>query len=195
MNGRLPNEKNIAGKCPVKQKNRQKPRPFPIPSSNETVASVSQDGRVRALSAGTANISATSGGLSAGCMVTVREEMPAPDFCVTTTGGTAGSNFNTQNYTKWSKPVKSCLFVDEDGYLTRAEFINGRLIRDIQHGRDLKRQRQYPGRTSTDGRVLCVRFLPVYCLREDEQQGNNASGTCHHWRKNVQSIRHWQSGF
>ena len=128
-------------------------------------------------------------------MVTVREEMPAPDFCVTTTGGTAGSNFNTQNYTKWSKPVKSCLFVDEDGYLTRAEFINGRLIRDIQHGRDLKRQRQYPGRTSTDGRVLCVRFLPVYCLREDEQQGNNASGTCHHWRKNVQSIRHWQSGF
>lgn len=99
-------------------------------TSDETVISVDQGGKVSALSAGTAMVRATAGGLSAECTVTVSGSQETRKFRLETSGGTASSNYNVQNYTKWSKPVKSYLFADSEGCLTRVEFINGKLIHE-----------------------------------------------------------------
>lgn len=97
-------------------------------SSNEGVASVDKNGRIKALSAGTATIKATAGEVSATCIVTVRGNQEAQNFRVETSKGTVSSNYNAQNYISASNPMKSYLFEDEEGYLTRAEFIDGKLI-------------------------------------------------------------------
>ena len=97
-------------------------------TSNAGIASVNKDGQVKALSAGTAKIKVTAGGLSAECIVMVRGDQAAQDFRVKASGGTASNNYNAQNYTKWSKPMNSYLFVDGEGYLIRVEFVNGKLI-------------------------------------------------------------------
>ncbi len=101
-------------------------------TSNEKVVSVDQNGRISALSAGTAYISASAGGLSAECIVTVRGgqgQASALNFRVQTSGGTTSSNYNAQNYIRWTKPMKSYLFAD-GGYLTRVEFMDGSLIHE-----------------------------------------------------------------
>lgn len=97
-------------------------------TSEEGIASVDQNGQVKALSAGTAKIKVTAGGLSTECIVTVRGDQPAQDFRIETSGGTPSSNYNAQNYTKWSSPMKSYLFEEQEGDLLRAEFIDGKLV-------------------------------------------------------------------
>lgn len=97
-------------------------------TSNGEIASVDKDGQVKALSSGTTIIKATAGELSAECIVTVKGNHATQNFCIETSGGTASSNYNAQNYTKWSSPVKSYILMDKEGYMTRVEFINGRLV-------------------------------------------------------------------
>ena len=97
-------------------------------TSDEGIASVDSNGQIKALSAGTTRIKVTAGELSTECIVTVRGDQSAQDFRLETSGGTATSNYNAQNYTKWSSPMKSYLFGDEEGCLTRAEFINDKLV-------------------------------------------------------------------
>lgn len=97
-------------------------------TSDEGVASVDANGRIKAISSGTARIKAAVGGISTECMVVVRGNQPILNFRVETSGGTASSNYNAQNYYNWSSPVKSYLFEDEGNCLTRVEFINGRLV-------------------------------------------------------------------
>ena len=97
-------------------------------TSDEGIASVDSNGQIKALSAGTARIKVTAGELSTECIVTVRGDQPAQDFRIKTSGGTASSNYNAQNYTRWSKPMKSYLFGDGEGCFTRAEFINDKLV-------------------------------------------------------------------
>lgn len=97
-------------------------------TSNGEIASVDKDGQVKALSSGTTIIKATAGELSAECIVTVKGNHATQNFRIETSGGTASSNYNAQNYTKWSSPVKSYILMDKEGYMTHVEFINGRLV-------------------------------------------------------------------
>ncbi len=97
-------------------------------TSEKSVASVDQNGQVKALSAGTAKIKVTAGELSTECFVTVRGEQPPQDFRVETSGGTASNNYNAQNYDIRSNPMKSYLFENQEGRLERAEFIDGKLV-------------------------------------------------------------------
>lgn len=99
-------------------------------TSDQDIVSVDSDGTVRALSAGTARIKATTGGLSTECIVTVKGNQPLQDFRVKASKGTASSNCNAQDYTMWSDPVKSYLYEDEAGCLTRVEFMDGNLIHE-----------------------------------------------------------------
>ncbi len=99
-------------------------------TSEKGVAFVDQNGQVKALSAGTAKIKVTAGELSTECFVTVRGEQPPQDFRIETSGGTASSNYNAQNYTSWSSPMKSYLFENQEGCLERAEFIDGKLVHE-----------------------------------------------------------------
>ena len=43
-------------------------------------------------------------------------------------GPAVSSNINAQDYTTWSKPVKSYLYENETGGLTRVEYIGGQIV-------------------------------------------------------------------
>lgn len=97
-------------------------------TSNEKIAVVDENGNLKAISAGTARIKVTAAGLSAECVVVVRENKAAQEFRMKTSGGKASRNYNAQDYIQWSKTIKSYLFEGEKGCLTRAEFIDGKLL-------------------------------------------------------------------
>lgn len=97
-------------------------------TSDKEIALVDGNGRVEALAAGTARIKVTAGGLSTECVVRVRDNKPAQQFRMKTSGGKASSNYNAQNYYRWSSPMKSYLFEDKEGCLTRVEFMDDKLI-------------------------------------------------------------------
>lgn len=98
-------------------------------SSDSTVATVTSSGKVSAWKEGTAVISYTSpdGNYSASCTITVSgTTVTTPSAIALTLSGTVTDNRSDNNYSTYcASNVKSYLYENEDGTLTRVEYISG----------------------------------------------------------------------
>ena len=104
-------------------------RPIQWSSSDDTVISVTTDsGCITAWKAGTATISCTTyNGLTASLTITVEDSGNSAITSEVTEvlGGTATDNITDNNYTIWGNTVKSYLMENQDGTLTRVEYVSG----------------------------------------------------------------------
>jgi uncharacterized protein YjdB len=96
-------------------------------SSDDTIASVTQTGMVSAWKEGTAVITCTSsdGSLTAVFTVTVVPADTEKVKAVTRADGYVSNNISDNNYTVWDDVMNSYLMENEDGTLTRVEYISG----------------------------------------------------------------------
>ncbi len=99
-------------------------------SNNNSVASVTKDGKVYANKAGSATITVKSeNGTFASCKVTVQAPTNNPDGTDINLGGTLSNNASANDYYSWSSTVKSNLSENSDKTLTRVESTsNGVLV-------------------------------------------------------------------
>lgn len=100
-------------------------------SSDTTVASVTQAGKVFGWKTGQAVITAClPSGLSASFSLTVTDNVALPDRAVpaVTLDGVASDNAADNDYTVWSRPVRSYLTQNADGTLTRVEYTAGDVV-------------------------------------------------------------------
>ncbi len=103
---------------------------FTWSSNNNSVASVTKDGKVYGNKAGSATITAKSeNGIAATCKVTVQNKTNNPDGTEVKQSGASSNNISANNYHTWSSVVKSNLSENSDKTLTRVESTsNGVLV-------------------------------------------------------------------
>ena len=95
---------------------------FTWSSSNNSVASVTKDGKVYGNKAGSATITVKSkNGITAACKVTVQNKANNPDSGEVKQNGASSNNISTNDYYTWSSVVKSNLTENSDKTLTRVE--------------------------------------------------------------------------
>ena len=95
---------------------------FTWSSNNNSVASVTKDGKVYGNKAGSATISVKSeNGITAACKVTVQNKANNPDSGEVKQNGASSSNISANDYYTWSSVVKSNLTENSDKTLTRVE--------------------------------------------------------------------------
>ena len=95
---------------------------FTWSSSNNSVASVTKDGKVYGNKAGSATITVKSkNGITAACKVTVQNKANNPDSGEVKLSGASSSNISANDYYTWSSVVKSNLTENSDKTLTRVE--------------------------------------------------------------------------
>lgn len=100
-------------------------------SSNNKVASVTDEGKVLGWKKGTAVITAkTAGGLTAKVTVTVTADstLVTPSKNSVSANGTAADNASCNDYNVWSSVVNSYIFQNSDGSLTRLEYNGSKII-------------------------------------------------------------------
>ena len=105
-------------------------------SDDPTIASVSETGAVTAMKAGKAVITAvTDSGMKASCIMTITDSALAevPGEIARSSAGAKSSNKNDNYYGGlWSSTVNSYLFENKDKTLTRAEFIDGKVVTETR---------------------------------------------------------------
>ena len=103
---------------------------FTWSSNNNSVASVTKDGKVYGNKAGSATITVKSeNGITAACKVTVQNKANNPDSGEVKQNGASSSNISANDYYTWSSVVKSNLTENSDKTLTRVESTsNGVLV-------------------------------------------------------------------
>ena len=95
---------------------------FTWSSNNNSVASVTKDGKVYGNKAGSATITVKSkNGITAACKVTVQNKANNPDSGEVKQNGASSSNISANDYYTWSSVVKSNLTENSDKTLTRVE--------------------------------------------------------------------------
>ena len=95
---------------------------FTWSSSNNSVASVTKDGKVYGNKAGSATITVKSkSGITAACKVTVQNKANNPDSGEVKQNGASSNNISANDYYTWSSVVKSNLTENSDKTLTRVE--------------------------------------------------------------------------
>ena len=95
---------------------------FTWSSNNNSVASVTKDGKVYGNKAGSATITVKSkNGITAACKVTVQNKANNPDSGEVKQNGASSNNISTNDYYTWSSVVKSNLTENSDKTLTRVE--------------------------------------------------------------------------
>ena len=95
---------------------------FTWSSNNNSVASVTKDGKVYGNKAGSATITVKSkNGITAACKVTVQNKANNPDSGEIKLSGASSSNISANDYYTWSSVVKSNLTENSDKTLTRVE--------------------------------------------------------------------------
>ncbi len=95
---------------------------FTWSSSNNSVASVTKDGKVYGNKAGSATITVKSkNGITAACKVTVQNKANNPDSGEVKQNGASSNNISANDYYTWSSVVKSNLTENSDKTLTRVE--------------------------------------------------------------------------
>ena len=95
---------------------------FTWSSNNNSVASVTKDGKVYGNKAGSATITVKSeNGITATCKVTVQNKANNPDSGEVKLSGASSSNISANDYYTWSSVVKSNLTENSDKTLTRVE--------------------------------------------------------------------------
>ena len=95
---------------------------FTWSSNNNSVASVTKDGKVYGNKAGSATITVKSeNGITATCKVTVQNKANNPDSGEVKQNGASSSNISANDYYTWSSVVKSNLTENSDKTLTRVE--------------------------------------------------------------------------
>ena len=95
---------------------------FTWSSSNNSVASVTKDGKVYGNKAGSATITVKSeNGITAVCKVTVQNKANNPDSGEVKQNGASSNNISANDYYTWSSVVKSNLTENSDKTLTRVE--------------------------------------------------------------------------
>ena len=95
---------------------------FTWSSNNNSVASVTKDGKVYGNKAGSATITVKSeNGITAVCKVTVQNKANNPDSGEVKLSGASSSNISANDYYTWSSVVKSNLTENSDKTLTRVE--------------------------------------------------------------------------
>ena len=95
---------------------------FTWSSNNNSVASVTKDGKVYGNKAGSATITVKSeNGITAACKVTVQNKANNPDSGEVKLSGASSSNISANDYYTWSSVVKSNLTENSDKTLTRVE--------------------------------------------------------------------------
>ena len=95
---------------------------FEWSSSDNSVASVTKDGKVYANKAGSCVITAsTPNGIKAGCRVTVTAAGGNTQGGSQQLGGYATDNISANDYSRWSSVINSYLTENSDGTLTRVE--------------------------------------------------------------------------
>ena len=101
---------------------------FSWSSSDSSVAYVSRDGTVTGLNAGAAVVTVQTEDsiYKAQCTVTVTETSSSlPTVNTVISDSTVSNNISDNNYRVWSSTVNSYLYENEDGTLTRVEYISG----------------------------------------------------------------------
>ena len=95
---------------------------FTWSSNNNSVASVTKDGKVYGNKAGSATITVKSeNGITAVCKVTVQNKANNPDSGEVKQNGASSNNISANDYYTWSSVVKSNLTENSDKTLTRVE--------------------------------------------------------------------------
>ncbi len=95
---------------------------FTWSSNNNSVASVTKDGKVYGNKAGSATITVKSeNGITAACKVTVQNKANNPDSGEVKLSGASSNNISANDYYTWSSVVKSNLTENSDKTLTRVE--------------------------------------------------------------------------
>ena len=95
---------------------------FTWSSNNNSVASVTKDGKVYGNKAGSATITVKSkNGITAACKVTVQNKANNPDSGEVKQNGASSNNISANDYYTWSSVVKSNLTENSDKTLTRVE--------------------------------------------------------------------------
>ena len=95
---------------------------FTWSSNNNSVASVTKDGKVYGNKAGSATITVKSeNGITAVCKVTVQNKANNPDSGEVKLSGASSNNISANDYYTWSSVVKSNLTENSDKTLTRVE--------------------------------------------------------------------------
>ena len=95
---------------------------FTWSSNNNSVASVTKDGKVYGNKAGSATITVKSeNGITATCKVTVQNKANNPDSGEVKQNGASSNNISANDYYTWSSVVKSNLTENSDKTLTRVE--------------------------------------------------------------------------
>ena len=95
---------------------------FTWSSNNNSVASVTKDGKVYGNKAGSATITVKSeNGITAVCKVTVQNKANNPDSSEVKQNGASSNNISANDYYTWSSVVKSNLTENSDKTLTRVE--------------------------------------------------------------------------
>lgn len=98
-------------------------------SSNNSVASVTKDGKVYGNKAGSAIITAKSeNGVTASCVVTVHSPTNSPEGGDVRQNGAPSDNASANDYYSWSSVVKSNLSENSDKTLTRVESISNSVL-------------------------------------------------------------------
>lgn len=94
-------------------------------SSDSSIVSVNENGTISAWHEGTAEITCSSknGSLSAAITITVLPHTKSASSGTVKAKGTSGTNLAANNYTTWSSTINSYLTENENGTLTRGEYI------------------------------------------------------------------------
>ena len=105
-------------------------------SSDNSVASVTKDGKVYGNKAGSATITVKSeNGVTASCKVTVQPPENSPEGGEVRQSGASSNNASANDYYSWSSVVKSNLTENSDKTLTRVESTsNGVLVENYSAG-------------------------------------------------------------
>ena len=105
-------------------------------SSDNSVASVTKDGKVYANKAGSATITVKSeNGVTASCKVTVQPPESNPEGGEVRQSGASSNNASANDYYSWSSVIKSNLTENSDKTLTRVESTsNGVLVENYSAG-------------------------------------------------------------
>lgn len=146
-------------------------------SSDNSVVSVTENGRVAAWKVGTAVVTCTSadGKHSADFVITVTSDTKTPDNSANKMSGTVSENLSDNNYSTYGKVVNSYLYENEDNTLTRVENLgeNGIIVETYSSDCELIDSRKIDAELTKFGGFFSGKDANYFVFGQDNLEESN----------------------